>query len=199
MSLANKLTFFRLILAPVFFTIYILPRTFSTIWIIVSLIIIFIVSEITDLLDGIAARRHKQDSDFGKFFDPFADTIMQLTCFLCFVIDGFMPVALFLIAMYRELGILFIRNLMQRKGITMGARYSGKVKTVAYIITSSLALLYGSMLRLFELEALHPTLINIFEVSIPIIKIASLSTFYASVAISVFSFFDYLIVYRRNR
>ena len=201
MTLANKLTFFRLILAPVFFAIYtlhfILPEAYSAVWVVISLLIIFAISEITDILDGLAARRQKQDSDFGKFFDPFADTVMQLTCFLCFVIVGIMPGFLFLIAIYRELGIMFIRNLMQKKGITMGARVSGKVKTASFITASSLALLYSSILRLKDLE-LHLAFKNLLLASEPFFEIASLSVFYASVAISVFSFFDYLMVYRRN-
>jgi len=189
MNLANKLTLLRLILAPVFFIVYLLPAQNSgnSLQIVVLLWIIFITSEITDMLDGMAARRLNQTSDFGKLFDPFADTLMQITCFLCFVIDNIFPAALFLIILYREFGILFIRNLMLKKGITMGARMSGKIKTVAFIIAAMAALFYTTLLRLDLAGSLQP-----------FVKIAITGVFAVSVVCSVVSFIDYVFVYRRE-
>jgi CDP-diacylglycerol--glycerol-3-phosphate 3-phosphatidyltransferase len=192
MNLANKLTFFRIILAPIFLIIYLLPNSFpswfvhGSAWTIPVLWLIFIVSEVTDLLDGLAARKLKLTSDFGKFFDPFADTLMQITCFLCFVIDGIFPAILFLLVIYREFGILFIRNLMLKKGITLGARLGGKIKTVAYIIAAGAALLVVSLQRL-----------DIFEFLYPYFRIGALVIFSISVVISIISFFDYLIIFRK--
>ena len=107
MSLANRLTLFRVILAPLFFIVYFLNTT----WTVPLLWVIFVISEITDMLDGMVARRLKQTSDLGKLFDPFADTLMQATCFLCFALDRIIPAALFLVVLYREFGILFIRKI----------------------------------------------------------------------------------------
>jgi len=125
MNLANKLTFLRIILAPVFLVIYFLPIDHPN-WTIPVLWLIFIISEITDYFDGLAARKLNQTSDFGKFFDPFADTLVQITCFLCFLIDKIwgntiIPLILFLLVIYREFGILFLRNLMLKKGINLCA------------------------------------------------------------------------------
>ena len=192
MSLANKLTFLRLILAPVFFVVYLLPLWFpqqfaaNATLIVVLCWVIFVVSEITDMFDGMAARRLGQSSDFGRLFDPFADTLMQLCCFLAFVVDGIFPAALFLVVLYREFGILFVRNLMLHKGVAMGARISGKIKTVAYITAAAAALLYASLCRLGVVEAAQP-----------VFKIAVVAVFGVSVLISIVSFFDYLSVYFR--
>jgi CDP-diacylglycerol--glycerol-3-phosphate 3-phosphatidyltransferase len=193
MSLPDRLTFTRVILAPVFFIVYTLPLMFpeqladSARWIVPLLWVIFIVSEITDMLDGMAARRLKLGSDFGKLFDPFADTLMQITCFLCFVIDGLFPAILLLLVLYREFGILFVRNLMLKKGIAMGARMGGKIKTVTYIAASAIALLYISMSRLDVAASLQPA-----------VKIAALAVFGISVFFAILSFFDYVTVYRRS-
>ena len=108
MTLANTLTFLRVALSPLFFIIYLLPHFFpawfphpqSAAWTIPVLWVIFVVAEITDMLDGMAARKRGEVSDFGKLFDPFADTLMQITCFLCFVLDGIFPAALFLLALF---------------------------------------------------------------------------------------------------
>jgi CDP-diacylglycerol--glycerol-3-phosphate 3-phosphatidyltransferase len=193
MSIANKLTFFRVIMAPAFFIIYTLPTLIpawfenGTAWTVPVLWLIFILSEVTDLLDGYAARRLKETSDFGKFFDPFADTLMQLTCFLCFVLDGTFPAILFLLVLYRELSILLVRNLMLKKGITMGARIAGKIKTFTYIMAIGAALLTVSLQRLSDLDFI-----------IRYFRIGAIVIFCISVIVSIISFFDYVNVYRKT-
>jgi CDP-diacylglycerol---glycerol-3-phosphate 3-phosphatidyltransferase len=186
MSLANKITFSRIILAPVFFIIFLLPG--KGVWTVPVLWFIFIISEVSDMLDGIAARKQNEVSDIGKLFDPFADTFMQLTCFFCFVVDGIFPAVLFLLVIYREFSILFIRNLMLKKGITLGARMSGKVKTVFYIFAEGAALLTDSFHRL-----------SFFEDLIPTFKIITLVIFIVSVIISIVSFIDYLIIFKNHQ
>ena len=193
MNLANKITFIRVILAPVFFLFYFLPKlipswfTNGAAWTVPVLLLVYIISEISDYFDGLAARKLNETSNTGKLFDPFADTLMQLTCFLCFVMDGIFPVFLFLLVIYREFGILFIRNLMLSRGITMGARISGKVKTVSYIVAGSFALLYVCLQRL-----------NFFEFLLPYIKTTAVIIFTISVAISIISFIDYFLIYKNQ-
>ena len=186
MGLANKLTFLRLVLSPAFFVVYLFFNGAG--WTVPALWLIFIISEITDLLDGLAARKLNEASDFGRLFDPFADTIMQITCFLCFVIDGIFPAILFLLVVYRELGILFIRNLMLKKGVTLAARMGGKIKTVAYIVAESAALIVVTLQRL-----------SVFESLSPYFKTGAVIIFLISVIISVVSFFDYLVIYRKTK
>jgi CDP-diacylglycerol--glycerol-3-phosphate 3-phosphatidyltransferase len=191
MTLASKVTSIRLFLAPVFFVIYLLPRFVSdptsVRWTIPVLWVIFIVSEITDYLDGMIARRRGETSDFGKLFDPFADTLTQVTYFFCFVIDGIFPPALFLLVLYREFGILFIRNLMLRKGIAMGARISGKIKTVTYIAAGACALLAASAAHLGFDNSVYR-----------ILSLAAVAVFIISVVFSALSFLDYVSVYRKH-
>jgi CDP-diacylglycerol--glycerol-3-phosphate 3-phosphatidyltransferase len=198
MNIANKLTFLRIVLAPVFFIIYLLPRFFPSLftsgsaWTAPVLWSVFIISEITDYFDGLAARKLNLTSDFGKFFDPFADTLTQITIFLCFIIDGIfpggiLPVILFLLVIYREFGILFLRNLMLKKGAAMGARMSGKIKTVSYIVTAGIALLAAGFERL-----------GICGSILPYLKNCALVVFVVSVAIAIVSFFDYLLIYRKT-
>jgi len=200
MSLANNLTLLRIILAPVFFVIYLAPRFFPKLfengltWTIPVLWVVFIVSEITDYFDGLAARKLKQTTDFGKLFDPFADTLVQLTCFLCFIIDGVYPVngmipaVLFLIVIYREFSVLFLRNIMLKNGVTLAARMSGKIKTVIYIIAVGAALLAASIERL-----------NILAAFLPFVKIGALVIFIISVFFAVLSFIDYSLIYKKTK
>jgi CDP-diacylglycerol--glycerol-3-phosphate 3-phosphatidyltransferase len=200
MKAADKLSALRIILAPVFFIVYSLPawipgifRFFapghdvsglSQLWTIPVLWLIFIVAELTDMFDGMVARKRGETSDFGRLFDPFADTLVQLTFLLCFVIEGILPAFLYIIVIYREFAILFIRNLMLKKGITMGARMGGKIKTVAYISACALSLLALS-LHVLGREDLAG-----------LVKKASQAVFVIAVILAVVSFFDYYKVYR---
>jgi CDP-diacylglycerol--glycerol-3-phosphate 3-phosphatidyltransferase len=190
MTLADKITTLRIILAPVFFVVYFLPVFLPSLpggapWNIAALWGVFIIAELTDMFDGMAARKRKEVSSFGKLFDPFADTLLQITLFLCFVIDGVFPAPLFLLVLYREFGIQFVRNLMLRKGIAMGARVGGKIKTVSYIAAAGLALLAVSVQRLGMEESAYNA-----------VKCAALIVFAVSALISVISFADYVLVYR---
>jgi len=207
MTLADKVTSIRILLAPIFFAIYnfytlffpALPRPSGLwqFWQIPVLWVIFGVAELTDLWDGKIARKRGQVSDFGKLYDPFADTLMQVTLFFCFVMDGIFPVMGLLLVLYREFGILFVRNLMQKKGISMGARMGGKIKTVAYISAAILALLVFSFRHLASLfmdfmsiELLH----QIYSA----LSTAAVVVFWLAVLLSLLSFADYVRVYRRH-
>jgi len=205
MTLADKVTSARLVLAPVFFIVYLLPRFFPSIfampplpgagghlfigapWTVPVLWLLFLGSEITDLLDGIIARKRGEVSDFGKLYDPFADTLTQLTYFFCFVIDEILPPILFLAVLYREFSILFIRNLMLKKGIALGARRGGKIKTVTYVLAGGLALLASSVVRLGMGWEFYHWLV-----------MAAAGVFILSVVMAIVSFFDYLSVYNRT-
>jgi len=199
MNLADKVTSMRLILAPAFFVVYLLPGVLPSffafpaagspggaVWSVPVLWVIFVVSEITDMLDGIIARKRAEVSDFGKLFDPFADTLTQISFFLCFVIDGILPPILFLAVLYREFSMLFLRNLMLRKGITQGAKFSGKIKTVIYILAGALALLASSVIRLGFDGELFRWLV-----------VAARGAFALSVIMAIVSFLDYVLVYRK--
>ena len=173
MTLANKVTSLRLVLAPIFFVIYLLhrffPSTFAVTsasggedviltglpWTVPVLWVLFVGSEITDMLDGMIARKRAEISDFGKLYDPFADTLTQITYFFCFVIDGILPPLLFLAVLYREFSVLFVRNQMLAKGVAMGARMGGKIKTVTYVLAGALALMASSVTRLGLSEGLY--------------------------------------------
>lgn len=189
MTLADKVTSIRLILAPFFFIAYFLPEwlPIPPAWTVPVLWTFFLVSEVTDLLDGMIARSRNEVSDFGKLFDPFSDTLVRITYFLCFVVGGILPAFLFAIVLYREFGILFVRTLMMRMGVAMGARSGGKAKAVAYMLTGIAALLSASAARLgFDgvvVSSLRWTAIGIFSIS---------------VVLSLASFGDYFRIFRSS-
>jgi len=139
MNIPNKLTVTRLILAPVifiwFFSIDVI-RGLSPVVYSIVLIVLLGVSELTDLLDGKIARKYNLVTDLGKVMDPFGDVICHLTYFSLFLVSGFMPVACFVVILWREFSQSFMRMLLMGKGKPMAANIFGKAKTCLYAFCS---------------------------------------------------------------
>lgn len=138
MTTANKLTVTRLCLVPVFFIWYFIDRLFPVAPLLyaVVLVLIYGVGELTDLLDGIVARRSGTVTDLGKVMDPFSDVMSHLTYFTCFLVSGLMPVWAFVVIVWREFSQSFLRMLLMGRGKPMAANIFGKAKTCLYAAVS---------------------------------------------------------------
>jgi CDP-diacylglycerol--glycerol-3-phosphate 3-phosphatidyltransferase len=150
MNLPNKLTVVRIILSPLFFFFFFLPEWFGggELLSIILVVLVFAASELTDLLDGYFARKMNLVTDVGKVIDPFADVMSRLTYFFCFTMSNLMPAWIFLVLLYRELGITFLRMLLIRSGIAMAASIWGKAKAGTYALGGVLGLVYTVLFRL---------------------------------------------------
>ena len=94
-------------------------------------------------MDGKIARKRGLVTDLGKVMDPFADTLSHVTYFLCFLYYGIMPLWAFVIIMWREYAILFVRMLLAKyAGKSMPANIFGKSKTVLYAVTTIVSMVY---------------------------------------------------------
>jgi CDP-diacylglycerol--glycerol-3-phosphate 3-phosphatidyltransferase len=103
--------------------------------------ILFVIAGLTDIADGIAARRLNVTSKFGRIVDPLADKILVCGAFICFGIIGqpklfdlgpgelaiiHWSVAGVLIA--REVFVTVLRHIAESRGVNFAATVSGKVK-----------------------------------------------------------------------
>ncbi len=91
---------------------------------------ILLASELSDAFDGVVARARGEVTDFGKVFDPVADSIARLTAFASFMVCGIIPLWLFLIFLYRDMLMALLRIVCASKGTVLAARNSGKAKAV---------------------------------------------------------------------
>jgi len=130
MNTANKLTMARVILIPVFLLLLYLDFQYNK-YIALG---VFIIAALTDVADGIIARKRNQITDFGKFMDPLADKVLTFAAMLWFVEVGLMPAWLVLIVIIREFMVTGIRLVAAVKGRVIAATLSGKIKTVVTII-----------------------------------------------------------------
>lgn len=195
MKLSNKFTLMRVCFAPVFFLMYSIPIWTGSVllqqisaYTMIPLLIIF---ELTDFFDGYYARKRGEVGDFGKLFDPFADVMLNLTVFLCAmtsvnrIFGGYMPSFIFVLILYRELSMNFLRMIASKQGVAIAARKGGKLKTVSYIVSGFFALVVESAFRLgYGLGGhgsdLHTAAVVLFSVCL---------------VLSYLSFIDYLRIF----
>lgn len=190
MNIANAVTSLRLVLSPVFFVFAFLPIWAGGAFAVLSTVVLWLLFafiEISDVLDGMVARSQGIVSDVGKLLDPFADVVSRLTYFVVFTAFSIMPVWMFLLILYREVGIIFVRMLMIRDGIALAARTGGKTKAVMYAVSAGLGLLMLMHVRL-----------GTFHYLMPALPWAVLGAFGLSVLLAWASFIDYLIILGRH-
>ena len=125
-TIPNILSLFRLLLIPVIIWLYIVKED----PVLTTVILVF--SGITDIVDGIVARKCHMVSDFGKAFDPVADKLTQIAMLFCFVSRFkwmLLPLCVMVIKEVTAgiLGLLVIR----KTGKVDGAVWHGKATTVS--------------------------------------------------------------------
>ena len=89
MNLPNKLTILRVILIP-FFVFFLLADSMGKHFDYIALAI-FIIASLTDMLDGMIARKYDLITNFGKFADPLADKLLVCSAMICLLDLGRIP------------------------------------------------------------------------------------------------------------
>ncbi len=143
LNLPNVLSLIRVALVPVFVLTLLLMRDVE-IWGLVVPSIIFVITALTDMLDGKIARKYNLVTDFGKFIDPLADKFMIIGSQVAILahlfmngenLEGLVFVWVVLIILLRELGVTSLRLVVAGKsGIVVAASMLGKIKTVSQMV-----------------------------------------------------------------
>lgn len=133
MNAAFYLTFLRIIMGPVFLLLYLFPHLLgiSAKLLPFVLIVLLIICELSDVLDGFWARKHNKVSDLGKILDPMADSMFRLSVFLSFTQGCVqLPLIIVLVFFLRDSLVTTLRMICALQGIALAARFSGKIKAI---------------------------------------------------------------------
>ena len=125
----NIISLIRIILVGIFAYVFL---TFYPSGIIASAVI-FIISGITDVVDGIIARHFGWISSVGKMLDPIADKLMQCTVLLCLSLKNVTPWWIFAFFIVKE-GMMAAGALLlfRRRHEVYGSKVFGKFATVLF-------------------------------------------------------------------
>jgi len=123
LTVPNAMSIFRLVAAPslIFF------------WFALDMPIVTLAvgtaAGITDLFDGIVARRLNQVTDLGALIDQLGDLIFESCCFIMAVMLGELWVGWLVIYLFREFTVTVMRTYVASRGGTLPSSTLGKAKS----------------------------------------------------------------------
>ena len=150
-TLPNRLTLFRIVLVPFTLGALTLEQTnlsrasFSYPLFGYIAAFIFTLAAITDILDGVAARRSNSVTSFGSFLDPIADKFLVISCLILLQSMDRVPVFITVILVLREVYITSLRLLASERGLSLPVEVYGKLKTVCQMIAIPLLMAYDTI------------------------------------------------------
>ena len=134
LNLSNTITLSRIFIIPFFmFFAFPLPGAMTnmipfSVRCIVALVL-FVIAELSDLVDGKVARSLNQVTDLGKFLDPIADKLLVTSALLCICAERAIYVWPAMIILIREFAVTGLRAIAASKGNVIAAGKLGKLKT----------------------------------------------------------------------
>lgn len=179
-NLPNLLTMLRIVMIP--FILYLMAD--GTPWANFWAAITYMLTAVTDFLDGWLARRMGLISILGKFLDPLADKLLVMAALVFMVYLGRLPmlgVAAVILMVGRELSVTALRTIAMSEGVVMAAGQGGKDKTALQMAAILLLILY------------HPYDVNFFFTTIRIdLGEVGLGLLYVSLVFALTSGGEYL-------
>lgn len=165
-KLPNRLTNLRLIFSLIIIIILIFPFSMININFKKYLIngtvildtkmllvgILFVLSSITDFLDGYLARKYNNISDYGKLMDPIADKISVNSVLIILSSYGYIHPIVPVIVIVRDIIINSLRMVAANSGVAEPAGITGKFKTAFLMIGITFKLFGNLPFELFNIS-----------------------------------------------
>jgi len=172
LTAANLLTLLRMILIPPFAILLLYGyRGWA--------LLVFFTAGVTDLFDGLIARRTGQKTTLGAWLDPMADKLLLVTMFVMLTLPGIgtanrLPLWFTILVLSRDIATVLTVAVVN---LAIGPRtfrpsVFGKIATATYIVTGVITLYFNYL----NVESI---VISVFV--------------YGSLVITLISAFDYLI------
>lgn len=160
MNLANRITLVRIFLVPLivfFLLVKFEPLSHELRWEHFSIsysqiiaTVIFIVSALTDGLDGYLARKHNLVTNLGKLLDPLADKVLITAVLVSLVELDKLDAWIAIVIISREFAVSGLRMIGLLEGTVLAASRWGKWKTGLQIVA-----IIAVMLNNFPFELIH--------------------------------------------
>jgi cardiolipin synthase (CMP-forming) len=115
MTLPNQLTVLRILLIPVFVLLLAYDAR-------IYALMVFLLTCISDSLDGYIARTWQQQTTLGAFLDPIADKLLMVTTFAALAVLQALPVPLTILLIGRDVLLSLVIGLVL---FTTGRRLAG--------------------------------------------------------------------------
>ena len=102
MNLANRITCLRILLVPVFVSFLLYSYNKDSVHFRYVALSVFLLSILTDVIDGIVARALKEKTELGSFLDPLADKLLLAAAFVFLALMAELPVWVVVVTISRD-------------------------------------------------------------------------------------------------
>jgi CDP-diacylglycerol--glycerol-3-phosphate 3-phosphatidyltransferase len=154
MTLANKITLGRFAVTIVYFVLLGLCGREADSTLLYIAFFLFLAAVIGDGLDGYYARKYKQETNFGRIADPFADKILICGSFVFFLaippLKEIVPAWMVVVILAREFLVTAIRSAAESQGIPFHASGWGKIKMIVQSFVVATAVFYAAHMWHFD-------------------------------------------------
>ncbi|MFO7816436.1 MAG: CDP-diacylglycerol--glycerol-3-phosphate 3-phosphatidyltransferase [Thermodesulfobacteriota bacterium] len=125
-NMANNLTLARMGSIPLIVFLLYFPNRVTAL----MAMLIFIAASLTDLADGIIARKYNLITNMGKFLDPLADKLLIAAVLVMLVQLSWLQGWIAVVIISREIMVTGLRSIAAEKGLVIAADKYGKIKTI---------------------------------------------------------------------
>ncbi|MBQ7836252.1 MAG: CDP-alcohol phosphatidyltransferase family protein [Clostridia bacterium] len=140
----NILSVIRIILSFAFAAVFVWWYPDGVLW----AAVIFVVAGLSDVVDGILARRFGWITDAGKLLDPIADKLMQCVSLICLVAREILPIWILIVVLIKEILMGCGAIVLFKKSHEIGvAKNYGKAYTVLFYAVVFLFLCFGNIIK----------------------------------------------------
>lgn len=141
-KLPNILCYFRILLIPVYLTVYFNAGDNSP----MAAAIILGVAALTDFTDGKIARKFNMQTEWGKLLDPIADKLLQIAVVVSLTFRFIMMRYLLILLLVKEAFMAITGFLLMRKGRQMDTpQWYGRFNTFYLFLTMIILLACGNL------------------------------------------------------
>ncbi|MEA3392219.1 MAG: CDP-alcohol phosphatidyltransferase family protein [Candidatus Marinimicrobia bacterium] len=126
LKLPNLLTIFRIIMSAVLYLLYVEYFRKHPL----LLFVIYVVIALTDLVDGIIARKFDMVTELGKELDPMADKVLVFLMLFAFFRISLLPLWVIIPIFARDIFVNYLRKRSKVMEITFKTSNIAKAKTV---------------------------------------------------------------------
>ncbi len=135
LTVPNAMSGLRILIVPFFAVLYLKGH-------VAAAVALLLLSGLTDMLDGLIARKFNQITELGKMLDPFADKLTQGVVALCIALRFPAIRPLLLLFIFKELLMLGCAVVLLKKHKRpCAAKWYGKVATVMFYVSVSVIVL----------------------------------------------------------
>lgn len=137
LTIPNLLSLLRLLMIPLIIWLYCGAEKYY------AAVGVIVLSGLTDVADGIIARKFNMVSDFGKILDPIADKLTQAALIICLTVKHKLMIPLIVEFGLREICMLVMGYITIRKQDSVNsAKWYGKMTTVVLYAVMMLLILF---------------------------------------------------------